>query len=127
MYNWYLQWLCLLLFGIHPPVSSCLIAVLLMFYSVSCVNFCTFIHNFRKYSFCYLVFILRSPLVLLLFLIFYSVSCVIFFNFIHIFRKFCKCLVVLFNEHILTYGPVICFCYFCYETFSVFLQYCAFE
>ena len=47
MYNWCLQWL-FLLFGIHPLVS-CLIAVLLI-YSVSCVNFCTFIPNFRKYS-----------------------------------------------------------------------------
>ena len=88
MYNWYLQWFFLLLFGVHPPVSSCLITVLLMFYSVSCVNFFTFIHIFREYSFCYLVFILRSPPVLLLFLMFYSVSCVNFCTFIHNFRKY---------------------------------------
>jgi hypothetical protein len=65
MYNWYLQWLFLLLFGVHPPVSSCLIAVLLMFYSVSWVNFFTFIRIFRDYSFFYLVFILQSPVLLL--------------------------------------------------------------
>ena len=52
MYSWYLQWLFLLLFGVHPPVSSRLIAVLLMFYSVSCFNFCTFIHIFRDMYVC---------------------------------------------------------------------------
>ena len=31
MYICYLQWLFLLLFGVHPPVSSCLNAVLLIF------------------------------------------------------------------------------------------------
>ena len=46
MYNCYLQWLFLLLFGVHPPVFSCLIAVLLMFYSVSCVNLFNFTHIF---------------------------------------------------------------------------------
>ena len=55
MYNWYLQWLFLLLSGVHPPVSSCLIAVLLMFYTVSCVIFFNFIHIFRKFCKCLVV------------------------------------------------------------------------
>jgi len=34
--------------------------------------------------------------------------CVDFFNFVHLLREFCKSLVVLFDELIFIYGPVVC-------------------
>ena len=48
------SWIFLLLLGVHPPVSY-LIAVPLMFYSVSCVNLFNFIHIFREFCKCLVV------------------------------------------------------------------------
>ena len=79
------SWIFLLLFGVHPPVSSCLIAVLLMFYSVSCVNFFTFIHIFVIFRLLFGVHPPVSSCLIAALLMFSSVSCVNFFNFIHIF------------------------------------------
>ena len=76
-----------------------------MLFTIGVYNDCSFAVYIKKNN---VRSVVSSSLVAVL-LMFCSFPCINFLNFIHLFREFCKCLVVIFKEHIFTYGPVIGF------------------